>query len=155
MCDQAVKKGTKQNREDNAVLLVPRVAKQWRKTPNKTGKLTLSCSLNVWLSSTVHSPEQIRRYSASHNWLALTIQKSFNNLHVLVDDLPKREVSQASGVQDLVHKGLSLDTSSLTNQRLLGEPRVTLGDSIELSSIVTSPCPLEPEELDFPLETSD
>ena len=74
---------------------------------------------------------------------------------MLVDDLPKREVSQASGVQDLVHKGLLLDTSSLTNQRFLDEPRVTLGDSIELSSIVTSPGPLEPEELDFPLETSD
>ena len=32
MCDQAVKGDTKQNREDNTVLLVPRVAKQWRKS---------------------------------------------------------------------------------------------------------------------------
>ena len=127
--------GRLKNREIYPVLLVQRVAKQRRKTP-KTRKSTLNCSLNVWPSSTVHSPERIRRYSASHNWLALTIQKYFNNLHVLVDDFPKREVSQASGVQDLVHEGLLLDTSWPTNQRFLGKPRVTLGDSIELSSIV-------------------
>ena len=48
--------GRLKNREIYPVLLVQRVAKQRRKTP-KTRKSTLNCSLNVWPSSTAHSPE--------------------------------------------------------------------------------------------------
>ena len=54
-----------------------------------------------------------------------------------------------------VHKGLRLDFLRASNQRFLGEPRVTLGDSIELFAIMTSPSPLKPEELDFLLKTVD
>ena len=53
------------------------------------------------------------------------------------------------------HKGLRLDFRRACNQRFLGEPRITLGDSIELFSIMTSPSPLKPEELDFLLKTVD
>ena len=51
-----------------------------------------------------------------------------------------------------VHKGLRLDFLRSSNQRFLGEPRVTLGDSIELFAIMTSPSSLEPEELDILLK---
>ena len=53
------------------------------------------------------------------------------------------------------HKGLRLDFLRASNQRFLGEPRVTLGDSIELFAIMTSPSPLKPEELDLLLKTVD
>ena len=42
-----------------------------------------------------------------------------------------------------------------TDQCFIGELRVTLGDSIELLAIVTSPSPVEPEELDFLLKAVD
>ena len=76
-------------------------------------------------------------------------QNSLNHFHVLVDDLPNREASQASGVQEFVD-----DTFWTFDQRFLGKPRVTLGDSIELCSIVTSPGPFQPEELDLPLKSA-
>ena len=38
---------------------------------------------------------------------------------------------------------------------VFGEPRVTLGDSIELFAIVTSPSPFMPEELDFLVKVVD
>ena len=47
---------------------------------------------------------------------------------MLGDDLPKREASQASGMYDLVHEGLLLDTFWPSNQRFLGKPRVVFGD---------------------------
>ena len=53
------------------------------------------------------------------------------------------------------HKGLRLDFLRASNQRFLGEPLVTLGDSIDLFAIMTSPSPLKPEELDFLLKTVD
>ena len=53
------------------------------------------------------------------------------------------------------HRGLRLDFLRASNQRSLGEPRVTLGDSIELFAVVTSPGPPKPEELDFLLKTLD
>ena len=101
----------------------------------------------MWPCNAAHAPEKIRSNSASHTRLALTVQNSCNNLHVLVDDLPNKVASQASGVQDFVD-----DTFWTSDQRFLGKPRVTLGDSIELSSIVTSPGPFQPEELDLPLK---
>ena len=79
----------------------------------------------------------------------------FNDLHVLVEDLAKRETLQTPAVQNLVHEGFLLDMFWFSDQRLLDKPRVTLGNSIELFSVVTSPSPLKPEELNFPLKTAD
>ena len=90
---------------------------------------------------TVHSPEEVRSNGASHNWRALTTQKSLYNFHVLVDDSSKRKISQTLGVLHFAHKGLRLDLLRASDQCFLGETLVTLGDSIELFAIVTSPSP--------------
>ena len=104
---------------------------------------------------TVHSSEEVRSNGASHNWLALTAQESLYNFHVLVDDSSKRERSQTPGLLYFVHKGLQLDFLRASDLCFVGEPRVTLGDSIELFAIVTSPSPFKPEELDFLLKAVD
>ena len=54
-----------------------------------------------------------------------------------------------------VHKGLQLDFLRASDQCFLGEPRVTLGDSIDLFAIVTSPSPFKPEDLDFLFKVVD
>ena len=80
-------------------------------------------------------------------------KKCLYNFHMLVDDSSKREMTQTPGMLYFVHKGLRLDFLRASNQRFLGEPRETLGDSIELFAVVTSPGPHKPEELDFLLKT--
>ena len=69
--------------------------------------------------------------------------------------LRNREISQTPGMLYFAHKGLPLDFLRASDQCVLGEQRVTLGDSVELFSTVTSPSPFKPEELDFLLKAVD
>ena len=87
--------------------------------------------------------------------IALTTKESLYNCHMLVDNTTKREKRKLLECCILHTKGLRLYFLQTSNQSFLGEPRVTLGDSIELFAIMTSPSPLKPEELDFMLRTVD
>ena len=82
-------------------------------------------------------------------WSGATVRAT-----IAVDDSSKKVMSQTPGMLFFAHKGFRLDFLQ-ADQCFLAEPRVTLGDSIELFAIVTSSSPFEPEELDFPLKTVD
>ena len=91
---------------------------------------------------------------AGHNWLALTTQKSLYNFHVLVDDSSKRNIAHSRNVVFCTQRVFGLDFLRASDQ-CFSWRRVTIGDSIELFAIVTSPSPFNPEELDFLLKAVD
>ena len=74
-------------------------------------------------------------------------KKSLYNFHVLVDDSGKGKSRKLLECCFLHTKGLRLDLLRASDQCFLGEPLVTLGDSIELFAIVTSPNPFSLKNL--------
>ena len=73
----------------------------------------------------------------------------------LLITLGKENCRRPHGMLYVVHKGPPLDSLWVSDQRFLGKPRVTLGDSIELYAIVASPCPLQSEEVVLLLKIVD
>ena len=65
-----------------------------RVSPKKNRHSNLTRPSTVRPRDTVHSSKEVRSNGASHNWLALSIQKSLCNLRMLVDDSSTRKMSQ-------------------------------------------------------------
>ena len=82
----------------------------WTQSENKTeaNNSTLIRPSDLRPRDTVHSSEQVRCNSASHNWLALTTQETLYNCHMLDDISSKREKPKLLESCILYTKGFDL-----------------------------------------------